>query len=84
MVKLGKNYEGLRRSNLKITARRANLTRLMHKIELNCTTYGISCGNTSASILIDSVLGLAVGAAARRIFNMAICKGSNTFVTLSL
>lgn len=35
-------------------------------------TYGISCGKTSASILMDSVLGLAVGAAARRIFNMAI------------
>ena len=35
-------------------------------------TNGISCGKTSAKMLIDSVLGLAVGAAARRIFNMAI------------
>ena len=49
----------------------------------HCTTYGISWGKTSASILMDSVLGLAVGAAARRIFNMAIWKGNNTFVTLS-
>ena len=42
------------------------------KREVKSNTNGISCGKTSAKMLIDSVLGLAVGAAARRIFNMAI------------
>ena len=35
-------------------------------------TYGISCGKTSVMILIESVLALEVGAAAKRIFNNAI------------
>lgn len=35
-------------------------------------TYGISFGRISAKILIDSVLALEVGAAARRIFRRAI------------
>ena len=37
-------------------------------------TYGISSGNTSARILMESVLALEVGAAARRIFSKAICR----------
>lgn len=37
-------------------------------------TYGISSGNTSARMLMESVLALEVGAAARRIFNKAICR----------
>ena len=47
-------------------------------------TYGISCGKTSVTIFIESVLALEVGAAARRIFKRAImyckenlCKVSN-------
>ena len=35
-------------------------------------TYGISCGKTSVTIFIESVLALEVGAAARRIFKRAI------------
>ena len=34
--------------------------------------YGISSGNTSAMILIESVLAFEVGAAASRIFSRAI------------
>ena len=41
-------------------------------VTVKCNTHSISCGKTSAKMLIDSVLGLAVGAAAGRIFNMAI------------
>ena len=36
------------------------------------STHGISSGSTSASMFIDSVLALAVGAAARRILSKAI------------
>lgn len=35
-------------------------------------TYGISSGSTSARMLMESVLALEVGAAARRIFSSAI------------
>lgn len=35
-------------------------------------TYGISSGRTSARMLMESVLALEVGAAARRSFNRAI------------
>lgn len=35
-------------------------------------TYGISSGSTSASMLMESVLALDVGAAASRIFSRAI------------
>lgn len=35
-------------------------------------TYGISSGKTSARMLMESVLALEVGAAARRIFSRAI------------
>lgn len=38
-------------------------------------TYGISSGSTSARMLMESVLALEVGAAARRIFSKAICGG---------
>ena len=39
---------------------------------LTRSTHGISSGSTSASMFIDSVLALAVGAAARRILSKAI------------
>ena len=39
---------------------------------LTKSTHGISSGSTSASMFIDSVLALAVGAAARRILSRAI------------
>ena len=41
---------------------------------LTKSTHGISSGSTSASMFIDSVLALAVGAAARRILSRAIWK----------
>ena len=41
---------------------------------LTRSTHGISSGSTSASMFIDSVLALAVGAAARRILSKAIWK----------
>ena len=49
----------------------------MHESKTNVltkSTHGISSGSTSASMFIDSVLALAVGAAARRILSKAIWK----------
>ena len=44
----------------------------MEVLTIFLKTYGISCGKTSVMILIESVLALEVGAAAKRIFNNAI------------